>query len=81
MAITSAAEKYILAIYQISELYPGEPIALKSIAEKAGTAPGNVPNAMRTLSDMGLVVRILNQGVLLTDEGKRLALELLRRES
>ncbi|MDH4139294.1 MAG: metal-dependent transcriptional regulator [Coriobacteriia bacterium] len=74
--MTSATvEEYLEAIYKLSERGPVRPTP---IAEAVGVSGPTVTATLRRLQDKGLVSRV-GGAVLLTEEGRSLALDIIRR--
>ncbi len=72
-------ENYIKTIYQICIRQQEQPAATGQIAEALNVAPGTVTSMLKTLDESGLVRYTPYEGVNLTDEGRSLALRVLRR--
>ena len=76
-ALTKQAEDYLKAIYEIERR--GEPAATTDIATALGIAAASVSGMLRRLSGLRLVRVERYRGARLTGEGRRVALQLLRR--
>ncbi len=72
-----AVEDYIKHIYKLST--QGEKATTKAIAEKMGLGDGTVSAMLRQLDSRGLLLLEPYRGVELTEEGRRLALRMIRR--
>ena len=70
-------EDYLKAIY-VLESEEGPPVSTSAIAERIGKTAPTVTSMLEKLADRGLVDREKYKGVELTDEGRTLALEVLR---
>jgi DtxR family Mn-dependent transcriptional regulator len=71
-------ENYVKAIYQIAG-HEGQAAATGKLAEALGVSPGSVTSMLKTLSESGLAEYIPYEGARLTDQGRVLALRVLRR--
>ena len=70
-------EDYLKAIY-VLQTEEGPPVATSAIAEYLGKTPPTVTSMVEKLADRGLVAREKYKGVELTDEGRTVALEVIR---
>lgn len=66
--------RYLLAIFRLAETYDFEPISVSGLW---GTRSHS--DAIRELVARGLIVHATTQGVALTPEGKRRAIEIRER--
>ncbi len=73
---TRAVQDYTKAIYALQE--PGGPVSTSALAERLGISAPSVSEMIRTLVDSGLVTYRPYHGVMLTPEGVRVALEVIR---
>lgn len=73
---TVAIQDYIKAIFKLQD--GGGVVTTTAIAEKLGYAPASVSGMLKKLARAELVCHHPYQGVLLTEQGRRLALELIR---
>ena len=78
MAQTAAVEDYAKAIYALQVRGAG-PVTTNDLAERVGVTAGSASAMLRRLDDLGLTAHVPYRGVELTDSGRRLALEVLRR--
>lgn len=60
------------------EARKGSAVSTNELAERLGVTPGSVSAMLRKLSEVGLVEHERYHGVRLTDQGRRVALEVLR---
>lgn len=75
--ITPAIEDYLKAIYTIQQ--QGHEVTTSLIGEQlGGFKPGSVTGMVKRLAEMSLVAYTPYQGVRLTAEGQRIALEVIR---
>jgi DtxR family Mn-dependent transcriptional regulator len=56
----------------------GSPVSTNDLAERLGVTPGSVSGMLRKLAAVGLLEHEPYHGVRLTDQGRRVALEVLR---
>lgn len=71
-------ENYLKTIYYLSTRQEGE-VTTNSLAEMTSTKAASVSDMLRKLSEKSLIHYKKYQGVRLTEEGKRLALKVIRR--
>ncbi len=74
---TESIEDYIKAIFQLGS--PDGPVQTSAIAERLEVRPASVSNMLRRLSKLELVEHEPYRGVILTDDGERLARRMIRR--
>jgi DtxR family Mn-dependent transcriptional regulator len=74
---TSAVEDYAKAIYGL-ELRASDPVTTNALAERMGVTPGSASAMVKRLGELGLAEHRPYHGVSLTDQGKRVALEVIR---
>ena len=72
-------ENYLKAILQVGQRAGNETVATGRLAEALGVSPGTVTSMLKTLADSKLARYVPYEGVSLTDEGRGLALRMLRR--
>ncbi|MBI8989484.1 iron dependent repressor, metal binding and dimerization domain protein [Corynebacterium meridianum] len=72
------SQDYLKVIWDICER-TGEPAALKDVAAQTGQKTSTASEAVRRLTERGLVRHRPYSGVTLTDEGTRLAIGMMRR--
>src|SRR3954447_14456476 len=73
---SSAVEDYAKAIYALQR---GEgAVSTTALAERLGVTAASASGMVRKIDEHGLVTHVPYRGVRLTDEGTRLALEVLR---
>jgi DtxR family transcriptional regulator, Mn-dependent transcriptional regulator len=72
-----AIEDYAKAIYVLQQRGDGS-VSTTALAERLGVTPASASGMVRKLDELGLVAHERYHGVRLTDEGARLALEVLR---
>ena len=70
-------EDYAKALYALEARSRG-PVGTNALAQRLGLTPGSVSAMLRKLDELGLIVLMPYRGVQLTEEGRRLALEVMR---
>lgn len=75
--LTRSVEDYLKAIYQLSP--EGRPASTSEIANLLALSPPSVTGMVKRLSEHGLLEHIPYRGVQLTEEGRRVALRMVRR--
>jgi DtxR family Mn-dependent transcriptional regulator len=73
---TQAIQDYLKTIFKLQ--HGGQAAATNAIADKLGVSAASVTGMVKKLSKMGLVTHSPYHGVELTDEGRMLALEMIR---
>ncbi|GGJ58814.1 metal-dependent transcriptional regulator [Deinococcus roseus] len=73
--LTSQAEDYLKTIYQLAR---GGKVTTQSLADALGVTPASVSGMLRKLADLSLVEHTPYYGALLTENGQKVALEILR---
>jgi DtxR family transcriptional regulator, Mn-dependent transcriptional regulator len=76
-SISASVQDYAKAVYALEDR-EGEAVSTTELAERLGVTPGSVSAMVRKLSEEGLVEHEPYHGVKLTDQGRRVALEVLR---
>ncbi len=74
---STAVEDYTKAIYAL-EVRSDTAVTTNALAERLGVTPGSASAMVRRLDELGLVSHVPYKGVVLTEDGRRLALEVLR---
>jgi DtxR family Mn-dependent transcriptional regulator len=74
---SSAVEDYTKAIYGLEDR-DGQPVTTTALAERLGVTPASASGMVKRLCELGLVSHRRYHGVLLTDAGRRVALEVIR---
>ncbi len=74
---SSAVEDYAKAIYAL-ETRGGGAVTTNALAERMGVTPGSASGMVRKLDELGLVSHVPYKGVVLTEPGRKVALEVLR---
>jgi DtxR family transcriptional regulator, Mn-dependent transcriptional regulator len=74
---TPAVEDYSKAIFSL-ESRTDEPVSTNALAERLGITPGSVSAMLKRLDELGLITHVPYRGVRLTEDGRRIALEVIR---
>ena len=74
---TAAVEDYAKAIYALETREGGE-VTTTALAERLGVTAASASGMVKRLCELGLVTHRPYHGVLLTDAGRRVALEVIR---
>src|SRR5436305_168788 len=74
---SEAVEDYAKAIYALQHRLDGH-VPTSLLAERLGVAPSSVTAMLKRLDEAGLVSHEPYRGVVLTADGERLALEVIR---
>ena len=72
-----AVEDYAKAIYAL-ELRDGETVTTNALADRLGVTPASASGMVKRLGELGLVEHQPYHGVSLTEDGRRVALEVMR---
>jgi DtxR family transcriptional regulator, Mn-dependent transcriptional regulator len=72
-----AVEDYAKAIYAL-ERRDGEAVSTNALADRLGVTPASASGMVKRLGELGLVEHQPYRGVTLTDDGRRVALEVMR---
>ncbi|MBX9852390.1 MAG: metal-dependent transcriptional regulator [Cytophagaceae bacterium] len=76
--LTFVEENYLKAIYHLS-IESNDKVTTNSIAAQIQTTPGSVTEMIKKLSTKKLIKHEKYQGVILTEEGKKVALGIIRK--
>ena len=77
--MSSTTEDYLKQIYMAEEISRRGLVGLGKLADTMKVTPGTVTTMMKSLQEAGMVDYRPRSGVLLTEQGRRKALEVLRR--
>ena len=77
VTVSSAIEDYAKAIYALERREDG-PVSTNAIAERLGVTAASASGMVKRLGELGLVEHQPYRGVSLTDDGRRVALEVMR---
>ncbi len=76
--ITAVVEEYLEGIYRLQER-SGEAARTSDIVRLLQVAPGTVTNTVERLEKDGLVTHVPYKGVKLTEKGRKIAINVIRR--
>jgi len=74
---SSSVEDYAKAVYSLEEDCEA-PVTTTAIAQRLGVTPGSASAMVKKLADLGLATHAPYRGVRLTEDGRRVALEVIR---
>ena len=74
---SQAIEDYAKAIYAL-ERRDSDPVSTNALAERLGVTPASASGMVKRLGELGLVEHQPYRGVSLTENGRRVALEVIR---
>jgi DtxR family transcriptional regulator, Mn-dependent transcriptional regulator len=77
LPISSAVEDYAKAIYAL-ETRGENAVSTNALAERLGVTPASASGMVKRLDELGLVEHRPYRGVSLTEDGRRVALEVMR---
>jgi DtxR family Mn-dependent transcriptional regulator len=75
--LSSHIQDYAKAVYALEERAGGA-VSTNDLAERLGVTPGSVSAMVRKLAELGLLTHEPYRGVRLTEQGREVALEVLR---
>jgi DtxR family Mn-dependent transcriptional regulator len=75
--VSPHVQDYAKAVYAL-EVRAGGAVSTNDLAERLGVTPGSVSAMVRKLAELGLVEHVPYHGVQLTQQGREVALEVLR---
>jgi DtxR family Mn-dependent transcriptional regulator len=75
--ISSAVEDYAKAIYAL-QMRSGDAVSTNAIAERLGVTAASASGMVKRLGELGMVEHKPYRGVSLTDNGRRVALQVIR---
>jgi len=75
--ISATVQDYAKAVYAL-EARGGSPVSTNDLAARLGVTPGSVSGMVHKLTEVGIVEHQPYHGVRLTEQGRRVALEVLR---
>jgi DtxR family Mn-dependent transcriptional regulator len=76
-SVSASVQDYAKAVYAL-EIRGGAAVSTNDLAARLGVTPASVSGMVRKLTEVGIVEHEPYHGVRLTDEGRRVALEVLR---
>lgn len=77
LSISPAVEDYTKAIYAL-QLRGEQPVSTTALAQRLGVTAASASGMVKRLTELGLALHQPYRGVTLTDDGRRVALEVMR---
>ncbi len=74
---SAAVEDYAKAIFAL-ETRSSQPVSTNALAERLAITPGSVSAMLKKLDELGLTTHVPYRGVRLTEDGRLVALEVIR---
>lgn len=75
---SSAVQDYAKAIYALEQRADGGAVSTNALAERLGVSAASASGMVKKLDGLGLVAHVPYKGVVLTERGAKVALEVLR---
>lgn len=76
--ITSTVENYLKALFLLDP-YGEKPVATGKLAQSLNVTPGSATSMIKTLAEAGLVIHRPHYGVRLSEQGRDVAVHVVRR--
>jgi len=76
---TTTIENYVKEIFLVEQETPDSPVSMGTVAKALGVVPGTATTMVKSMEKDNLLEYIPRVGVNLTDEGRQLAIRMLRR--
>jgi DtxR family Mn-dependent transcriptional regulator len=78
LEVSSAVQDYAKAIYSLEQRCDGGAVSTNALAERMGVSAASASSMVKKLDVLGLVEHVPYRGVVLTERGMKVALEVLR---
>jgi DtxR family Mn-dependent transcriptional regulator len=78
LEVSSAVQDYTKAIYSLEQRADGGAVTTNALAERLGVSAASASSMVKKLDGLGLVEHVRYRGVVLTERGAKVALEVLR---
>jgi DtxR family Mn-dependent transcriptional regulator len=78
LEVSSAVQDYAKAIYSLEQRCDGGAVSTNALAERLGVSAASASSMVKKLDGLGLVEHVPYRGVVLTERGMKIALEVLR---
>src|SRR3954463_16384461 len=78
LEVSSAVQDYAKAIYSLEQRCDGGAVTTNALAERLGVSAASASGMVKKLDGLGLVQHVPYKGVVLTERGAKVALEVLR---
>lgn len=76
--VSEVSQDYLKAIWSAQE-WGGDPMTATELANRFGTTKANVTEVLKRLDELGLITRVPYKPPVLTEQGKAIALSMVRR--
>jgi DtxR family Mn-dependent transcriptional regulator len=78
LEVSSAVQDYAKAIYSLEQRCDGGAVSTNALAERLGVSAASASSMVKKLDGLGIVEHVPYRGVVLTERGMSVALEVLR---
>src|SRR4051812_20169055 len=78
LEVSSAVQDYAKAIYSLEQRCESGAVSTNALAERLGVSAASASSMVKKLDGLGLVEHVPYKGVVLTERGAKVALEVLR---
>jgi DtxR family Mn-dependent transcriptional regulator len=78
LEVSPAVQDYAKAIYSLEQRCDGGAVSTNALAERMGVSAASASSMVKKLDGLGLVEHVPYRGVVLTERGMKIALEVLR---
>src|SRR4051794_9748653 len=78
LEVSSAVQDYAKAIYSLEQRCDGGAVTTNALADRLGVSAASASGMVKRLDGLGLVEHVPYRGVVLTDRGVEVALEVIR---
>jgi len=78
LEVSSAVQDYAKAIYSLEQRCDGGAVSTNALAERLGVSAASASSMVKKLDGLGIVEHVPYRGVVLTERGMNVALEVLR---
>jgi DtxR family Mn-dependent transcriptional regulator len=78
LQVSTAVQDYAKAIYSLERRCDGDAVSTNALAERLGVSAASASSMVKKLDGLGLVQHVPYRGVVLTERGVKVALEVLR---
>jgi DtxR family transcriptional regulator, Mn-dependent transcriptional regulator len=78
LEVSSAVQDYAKAIYSLEQRCDGGAVSTNALAERLGVSAASASSMVKKLDGLGIVEHVPYRGVMLTERGMNVALEVLR---
>jgi DtxR family Mn-dependent transcriptional regulator len=78
LEVSPAVQDYAKAIYSLEQRCDGGAVSTNALAERRGVSAASASSMVKKLDGLGLVEHVPYRGVVLTERGMKIALEVLR---